>query len=56
MADDSIGLLREERNQGGYGEPKQSLDEEKHESPKTHSFDPAFYVHFISTAFSGKIQ
>ena len=47
MADDSIGLLREQRNESGHGKPKQSLNEEKHESPKTQLLDIAFYVHFI---------
>ena len=47
---DSIGLSRKERNEGGNGEPKQSLNEKEHESPKTHFLNPAFYVHFLFRA------
>jgi hypothetical protein len=34
-------LLREERDEGGNGEPQQPLDEEKQKSPETHFSDPA---------------
>jgi hypothetical protein len=45
MAGDSIGLLREERNESGYGKPKQSLDKKKHESPKTQFLNIATNFH-----------
>lgn len=47
-AGNSIGLLREERNESRHGEPKQTLDEEKHESPETHFPNPALNFHGYS--------
>ena len=56
MAGNSIELLREERNEGGHGQPYSPLTRKNINPQKPIFLDPAVYFHFIFRLLFGKIK